>query len=71
MIITILAMSGAIEMNFFTFHSGGIGLIIEGLLFSYLMHYNIKILQQRIAEQREIIISKNHSRCRYGVTIDN
>ncbi len=59
MIITILAMSGAIEMNFFTFHSGGIGLIIEGLLFSYLMHYNIKILQQRIAEQREIIISKN------------
>ncbi|MEN8302511.1 MAG: 7TM diverse intracellular signaling domain-containing protein [Campylobacterota bacterium] len=59
MIITILAMSGAIEMNFFTFHSGGIGLIIEGLLFSYLMHYNIKILEQKIRDQKEIIISKN------------
>ncbi len=59
MIITILAMSGAVEMNFFTFHSGGLGLIIEGLLFSYLMHYNIKILEQKIRDQKEIIISKN------------
>ena len=59
MIITILAMSGVIGMNFFTFHSGGVGLIIEGLLFSYLMHYNIKILEQKIRDQREIIISKN------------
>jgi len=46
-------------MNFFTFHSGGLGLIIEGLLFSYLMHYNIKILEQKIRDQKEIIISKN------------
>ncbi len=59
MIITILAMSGAIELNFFSFHSGGIGLIIEGLLFSFLMHYNVKILEQKIREQREIIITKN------------
>ena len=59
MIITILAMSGAVEMNFFTFHSGGLGLIMEGLLFSYLMHYNIKILEQKIRDQKEIIISKN------------
>jgi len=59
MIITILAMSGTIELNFFTFHSGGIGLIIEGLLFSYLMHHNIKILEQKIKNQKEIIITKN------------
>ena len=59
MIITILAMSGAVEMNFFTFHSGGMALIIEGLLFSYLMHYNIKILEKTIRDQKEIIISKN------------
>ncbi|MEA1892260.1 MAG: sensor histidine kinase [Campylobacterota bacterium] len=59
MIITILAMSGAIELSFLTFHSGGIGLIIEGLLFSYLMHYNVKILEQKVHDQREVIIAKN------------
>ncbi len=59
MIITILAMSGFIELNCFTFHSGGIGLIIEGLFLSYLMHYNVKILEQKVREQKEIIISKN------------
>jgi len=59
LIITILSMSGIIELNFFTFHSGGIGIIIEALLFSYLMHYNIKILETEIKEQRAVIISKN------------
>jgi len=59
MIITILSMSGIIEMSYFTFHSGGIGIILEGLLFSYLMHYNVKILEQKIRQQREVIISKN------------
>ena len=59
LIITILAMSGVIELNFFTFHSGGIGLIAEGLLFSYLMHYNIKILEKKVRDQKELIISKN------------
>ncbi|MFT5659992.1 MAG: signal transduction histidine kinase [Sulfurimonas sp.] len=59
MIITILAMSGVIELNFFTFHSGGIGLIMEGLFFSYLMHYNVKNLEREIRKQRDIIITKN------------
>jgi len=59
LIITILSMSGITEMNFFTFHSGGIGIIFEGLLFSYLMHYNIKILEEKINQQREVIIAKN------------
>lgn len=59
MIITILAMSSVIELNFWTFHSGGIGLIIEGLLFSYIMHNNIRTLEQKIREQKEIIIMKN------------
>ncbi len=59
MVITILGMSGIIELNFFTFHSGGIGIILEALLFSYLMHFNIKILEKRVFEQREIIISNN------------
>ena len=59
LILTILAMSGIVELNSFTFRSGGIGLILEGLLFSYLMHYNVKLLEKEIREQREIIIVKN------------
>jgi len=59
LIITILSMSGILEMTFFTFHSGGFGIILEGLLFSYLMHYNIKILEIKISQQREVIIAKN------------
>ncbi|MDB2562450.1 sensor histidine kinase [Sulfurimonas sp.] len=59
LLITIFAMSGLIELNFYTFRSGGMGLILEGLLFSYLMHYNIKLLEKEIREQREVIIVKN------------
>ena len=59
MIITILAMSNVVELNYFTFASGGMGLIVEGLLFSYLMHYNVKLLEKEIREQKEIIVTKN------------
>ena len=59
MIITILGMSGILELNFFTFHSGGIGLILEGLLFSYLMHYNVKLLEKKVRDQKKLIVSKN------------
>ncbi len=59
LVITILAMSGILEINFFTFHSGGLAIIIEGLLFSYLMHYNVKILENKVRNQREVIITKN------------
>ena len=52
-------MSGIVELNSFTFRSGGVGLILEGLLFSYLMHYNVKLLEKKIREQRELIIAKN------------
>jgi len=59
LIITILGMSGLIELNFLTFYAGGFGIITEALIFSYLMHYNVKLLEKKINDQREIIISKN------------
>ena len=59
LIITILGMSGITQLNFFTFHAGGFGIIVEALIFSYLMHYNVKLLEKKINDQREIIISKN------------
>ena len=58
-IVTILAMSGVIDLNTFTFRASGVGLILEGLIFSYLMHYSVKILEKEIQEQQKIIISKN------------
>jgi len=58
-IVTILAMSGVLDLNAFTFRASGVGLILEGLMFSYLMHYNVKILEKEIQEQQKIIISKN------------
>ncbi len=59
LIVTILAMSGILAMNSFTFMSGGLGIIVEGFLFSYLMHNNINILEKKLKIQRETIVSKN------------
>ena len=59
MIITLLSMSNILPLNFFTFHASGFSLVIEAILFSYLMHYHVKILEQKLQKQRKVIISKN------------
>ena len=59
MIVSLLAMSNIIEMNFYTLHASGIGMVIEALLFSYLLHHHMKLLEQKIAKQQQIIITKN------------
>ena len=59
LIITILAMSGVTALTSFSFHSGGIGIVLEGLLFSYLVHNNINTLEEKIRVQRDAIIQKN------------
>jgi len=58
-LITLLAMSNIVPMNFFTFHASGFTLVIEAILFSYLMNYHVEILERKVQEQREVIISKN------------
>ncbi len=57
--IVLLSLSGAIPLNDFTFHSSGIALVLEALMFSYLIQNHIKILENKLREQRELIISKN------------
>ena len=59
MLISLLAISGVVNINFFTFHASGIALVFEAILFSYIIHYHMKTLEQEIIKQKEIIISKN------------
>ncbi len=40
---------GYLPLNEFTFHSSGIGIIIEALFFSYLLHHRIRLLIQEKA----------------------
>ena len=59
MLVTILALNNGIDLNFFTLHASGLGLVIEAILFSYLINNHIKLLENEINKQKEIIISKN------------
>jgi two-component system, sensor histidine kinase LadS len=57
--ITILSFNGVIPISTYTFHASGISLVIEALLFSYLIYYHIKLLENRFLEQQNILILKN------------
>jgi signal transduction histidine kinase len=57
--ITILSLNNIIPLNTYTFHASGISLVIEALLFSYLIYYHIKLLENRFLEQQNILILKN------------
>jgi len=47
--ITLLAFIGYIPFNEYTFHASGIGILIEALFFSYLIHHRIGLLQKQVA----------------------
>jgi len=47
MAIVLLMFMGALPLNEFTFHSSGIGIIVEALLFSYLLHHRFRLLMQQ------------------------
>jgi len=55
-IVSQLFYEGLIDYNFFTRRSFGLGVILEAFLFSYLLSYRIKQLQenQRIAKEQNI-----------------
>ncbi len=57
--LTILSLIGIIPINTFTFHASGISLIIEALLFSYLIHYHVKLLENKLVQQQNALILKN------------
>ncbi|MFK5891709.1 MAG: HAMP domain-containing sensor histidine kinase, partial [Pseudomonadota bacterium] len=57
--ITISALMGFIPFNYFTFHASGLGLVIEALLFSYLLHFRVRLLEQELVQQKDRMILKN------------
>lgn len=57
--LTLLVILGVVTLNTFTFYSSGVGLILEALLFSYLIYYQIKYLEEQITKQQNTLILKN------------
>ena len=57
--INILSLFGIIPINTFTFHASGISLVIEALMFSYLIYYHTKLLKKRVTKQQNALIVKN------------
>ncbi|MEA1918743.1 MAG: sensor histidine kinase [Campylobacterota bacterium] len=56
MSITVLALIGVIALNDYTFYASGLGLVIEALAFSYLLHYRMKLLENEIHQQKHALI---------------
>jgi len=56
--IVLLLFLGFIPYNFFTLHASGIGIVIEALLFSYLLYYHTKLLEEEIATHKHALILK-------------
>jgi len=57
--LTILSLFGIIEISKLTLHASGISLVIEALLFSYLIHYHTRILEKKLSDQQNTLILKN------------
>jgi len=57
--ITIFTLMGLFPYNYFSFHASGFGLVIEALLFSYLLHYRIQLLEQEVVKQKNRLILIN------------
>ncbi len=58
-IITILMLMGAIANSALAFHASGIGILIEAVLFSYLLYFHIRLLEEKIVRQNNMMIIKN------------
>lgn len=57
--LTISMVMGFIFYNPYIFHASGFGLVLEAILFSYLMNYKVRLLEDDIIKHRNTIILKN------------
>lgn len=57
--LTLAMIMGFITYNPYIFHASGFGLVLEAILFSYLMHYKVKLLEEDLIRRRNTIILKN------------
>lgn len=58
-LVTILMFMGTIPNNTLAFHASGIGILIEAVLFSYLLYFHIRLLEEKIVQQNNMMIIKN------------
>ncbi|MCU7836249.1 MAG: sensor histidine kinase [gamma proteobacterium symbiont of Taylorina sp.] len=63
--IVLLLLIGLIPYNFFTFHASGLGIVMEALLFSYLLNFRVKLLEEEINKQKNTLIIK-HKKSQMG-----
>lgn len=56
---TMASLMGFLPYTFLMHHLSGIGLVIEALLFSYLLHFRIKLLEQEITRHQKSLLIKN------------
>jgi len=56
-VIILLSLMGYIPFNSFTFHASGLGILIEALLFSYLLNFRMQFLENKI---QKLINDKNN-----------
>jgi len=52
--LTIAGLHGLLPFQAYQFYASGIGLIIEAILFSYLLHYRSTLLQQEVSRQTQL-----------------
>ncbi|NQY88704.1 MAG: GGDEF domain-containing protein [Colwellia sp.] len=52
--LTIAGLYGLLPYQEYQFYASGIGLIIEGVLFSYLLHHRSKLLQLEVTRQTQL-----------------
>lgn len=57
--VTLYLLMGYTSYNTFIYHASGLGLIFEALLFSYLINYRIKLLEEDLTKHKHTLILKN------------
>jgi len=56
---TLYFIMGYASYNSYIFHASGIGLVLEALLFSYLIHYRMELLELAVVKHQKSLIFKN------------
>ncbi|MEA1917073.1 MAG: sensor histidine kinase [Campylobacterota bacterium] len=57
--LTLYMLIGFTNYSSWIFHASGVALAIEALLFSYLLNYRVKLLEDKIHKQKNVLVLKN------------
>ena len=68
--ITVMSLVGIIRFTTLNFHASGISLVLEGFIFSYMLSYRLKLLEQKVLQQKNELLIKNKKE-QFGEIIGN